>query len=158
MKTLVAYFSVTGSTKRVAQRLSRAADADEFEIIPAQPYSTEDLNWTNRTARAALEMHDDAVRPEFVGELADAGSYERIFVGFPVWMFVEPRIIDSFLEAYGFSGAQVIPFSTSSGSGIGGAPERMQKIVPHAQVLPGRVFPVMVSEAELKMWVASLQA
>lgn len=156
MKTLVAYFSVTATTKRVAERLARAVDADEFEIVPAEPYMTEDLNWTNRTSRTSLEMHDDLARPEFTHELRDAETYERVFIGFPVWWYVEPRIIDTFLEAYGFVGAQIIPFATSGGSGIGKAPERMQQIAPEAHVLPGRVFPALVAERELKMWAESL--
>ena len=149
--TLVAFFSATGTTGRAAKALAQAADADLFEIRPATPYSAADLNWNNKRSRSSVEMDDESARPE----LADAGSvdgYDTIFVGFPVWWYVEPRIIDTFLEAYDFAGKTVVPFATSGGSGLGSAPQRMQALAPGAKVLAGGLLNGRPSQAELAKW------
>ena len=122
---LVAYFSASGTTARAAQNLARAIDADLFEILPEQPYSSADLNWNNSSSRSSVEMNDDACRPGVSSMVDHMESYDTVFVGFPIWWYVEPRIIDTFLESYNFEGKIIVPFATSGGSGLGKAPQRM---------------------------------
>ena len=153
---LVAYFSASGTTERVAKGLAEAIGADLFEIAPAEPYTSADLNWNDKRSRSSVEMNDETSRPAITGEVADMAAYDTVFVGFPVWWYVEPRIIDTFLEAYDFSGKTIVPFATSGGSGLGKAPQRMQKLAPGAQVLAGKLLNGRPSAAELKSWVDSL--
>ena len=150
--TLVAYFSASGTTARVAEGLAEAIGADLFEIAPVEPYSTADLNWNNRNSRSSVEMNDESCRPAIAAEVDDMAAYDTVFVGFPVWWYVEPRIIDTFLEAYDFSGKTVVPFATSGGSGLGRAPQRMQALVPGAKVLQGGLLNGRFSQAKLADW------
>ena len=152
-KTLVAYFSASGTTARVAKGLAEAAGADLFEIAPEQPYTAADLNWRDKGSRTTAEMNDESCRPAIADEVADMGAYDAVFVGFPVWWYVEPRIIDTFLEAYDFTGKTVVPFATSGGSGLGKAPQRMQALAPGAKVLAGELLNGRPSKAELARWV-----
>lgn len=135
--SLVAYFSATGTTKRAAEVLAKAAGADLFEIVPVRPYSAADLNWHDKHSRSSIEMNDDSCRPEVSSHVLDMAHYSTIYVGFPVWWYVEPRIIDTFLEAYDFTGKTIVPFATSGGSGLGKTPRRMQEICPEADVRSG---------------------
>ena len=154
-RALVAFFSATGTTARAAKALAQTADADLFEIRPATPYSAADLNWNNKRSRSSVEMDDESARPE----LADAGSvdgYDTIFVGFPVWWYVEPRIIDTFLEARGCSGKTIVPFVTSGGSGLGRAPQRFRSICPGATVKDGKRLSAGESAASLAGWMHEL--
>ena len=153
---LVAYFSATGTTERVAKDLAAAIGADLFEIAPAEPYTSADLNWRDQGSRSSVEMNDEACRPAITGVAAGMDSYGTVFVGFPVWWYVEPRIIDTFLEAYDFSSKVVVPFATSGGSGLGKAPQRMQQLAPDAKVLAGKLLNGRPSEAELRSWAESL--
>ncbi len=155
-KILVAYFSATGTTARVAQNLAAAANADIFEIVPATPYTSQDLDYMDRTSRTSLEMDDESCRPEIADTLSNLESYDTIFVGFPVWWYVEPRIIDTFLESYNFSGKTIIPFATSGGSGLGGAPKRMQECAAGSTVLEGRVCNSRNNVEGLKAWINDL--
>ena len=155
MKSLVAFFSASGVTAAVAARLARGIGAELFEIAPETPYSDADLNWMDKTSRSTLEMKDETARPPLKDLSVPVGDYETIFIGFPIWWYREPSIIDTFLEAYDFTGKTVIPFATSGGSALGKAPARMAEL-SKAKVLPGRVFPPKVSERELKDWVRSL--
>ena len=155
-KTLVAYFSASGVTARVAQDLASAIGADVFEIEPVERYTAADLDWRDKKSRSTIEMNDETSRPAIAGAVEDMDAYERVFVGFPVWWYVEPRIIDTFLEAYDFSGKTIIPFATSGGSGLGKAPERMQQLAPGATVLPGTVLNGRPSAGELATWAESL--
>ena len=118
-KTLVAYFSASGVTARVAKNLAGAADADLYEIRPAVPYTSADLNWMDKSSRSSVEMKDKSSRPELADTDADIASYDRIFVGFPIWWYTAPTIINTFLESYDFSGKTIILFATSGGSGLG---------------------------------------
>lgn len=118
-KILVAYFSASGVTKNAAEKLAKAANADLFEIKPVRPYTDADLNWMDKKSRSTVEMNDLSSRPEIANKCENMGSYDVVFVGFPIWWYVEPRIIDTFLESYDFSGKTVIPFATSGGSGLG---------------------------------------
>ena len=155
-KTLVAYFSASGTTERVAKDLAAATGADLFEIEPAERYTSADLNWNDRKSRSSVEMNDESCRPAIAGEVEVMAGYDTVFVGFPVWWYVEPRIIDTFLEAYDFSGKTIVPFATSGGSGLGKAPQRMQQLAPGATVLSGRLLNGRPSASELKNWADSL--
>lgn len=152
-KTLVAYFSASGVTAGVAEKLASAAGADLFEIAPAEPYTKADLDWTNKQSRSSVEMNDRSCRPAIATRVEDMAQYDTVFVGFPVWWYRQPSIIDTFLEGYDFTGKRIVPFCTSGGSGLGQAPEYMQELVPAASVLMGRRLSANVSEEELKKWV-----
>lgn len=151
-KTLVAYFSASGTTAKVAKDLAAAMGADLFEIAPEQPYSRADLNWNDKGSRTTIEMNDEACRPAIAGTVTAMASYDTVYVGFPVWWYVEPRIIDTFLEAYDFSGKTIVPFATSGGSGLGKAPQRMQALAPDAKALAGGLLNGRPSKADLAQW------
>ena len=136
-RSLVAYFSATGTTKSAAAALARKADADLFEIIPENPYSSKDLDWHDSSSRSSIEMNDPACRPKIASHLDSLEPYGTVYLGFPVWWYVEPRIIDTFLESYDFSGKTIIPFATSGGSGLGKAPQHMAELCPGATVKAG---------------------
>ncbi len=155
-KTLVAYFSASGTTKAVAENLAEALGADSFEIEPTTPYTNADLNWNNKASRSTVEMRDEKSRPAIASTVANMSEYSTVFIGFPVWWYVEPRIIDTFLEAHDLSGKTIIPFATSGGSGLGKAPQRMQTLAPASVVKDGRVLNGRPSANELRSWVTSL--
>lgn len=153
-KKLVAYFSATGTTKRVAERLAKAAGADLFEIVPAEPYTSADLNWTNKKSRNVLERDDDASRPEIVGKVRNMADYDTIYLGFPIWWYIAPRIIYTFVESYNLSGKKVVPFATSGGSGMGRTVDGLRKAAPEADWQPGRVLNGC-SDSRLADWAKS---
>lgn len=153
---LVAYFSATGTTARVAHEIADALSADTFEIAPAQPYTSADLNWTDRSSRSSVEMDDESCRPAISGAVKDMAQYDTVFVGFPVWWYVEPRIIDTFLESYDFAGKRIVPFATSGGSGLGKAPQRMQQIASGAAVEAGRLLNGRQSAASIRAWAQDM--
>ena len=155
-KTLVAYFSASGVTARLAETIAKAADADLYEIAPAVPYTSADLNWNNSNSRSSIEMNDKASRPEITGSVEDMGRYDTVFVGFPIWWYEAPRIIHTFLESYDFSGKTIIPFATSGGSGMGNTSSVLKKTCPAAKVLPGKRMSVTASEAQIKSWMKEL--
>ncbi len=154
--SLVAYFSASGTTARVAETLARAASADLFEIAPADPYTAADLDWTDRSSRSTKEMSDGANRPALAVDAPPLDGYDTIFVGFPIWWYVEPRIIDTFLESADFAGKTIVPFATSGGSGLGKAPERMASLTPGATVLPGKLLNGGPSDTTLRTWIENL--
>ena len=156
MKTLVAYFSASGVTAKAAKNLAAAANADLFEIVPAQPYTRADLNWMGKKSRSTVEMNDRSCRPAIASKVADMAQYDRVFVGFPVWWYREPSIIDTFLEQYDFAGKTLIPFCTSGGSGLGETAENYRRLAPGAKVLEGKRLTHRDSEASLRAWVESL--
>ena len=139
-QTLVAYFSASGVTRRRAEEIARAVGADLYEIAPAQPYTAADLDWTDKKSRSTLEMKDPACRPAIAAPAENMERYDTVFVGFPVWWYVEPRIVDTFLESCDLAGRTVIPFATSGGSGIGGAEERMRALCPNAVWKTGKLL------------------
>ena len=155
-KTLVAYFSASGTTARVATVLADALGADLFEIKPEQPYTAADLNWNDRASRSSVEMNDESCRPAILGTVSNMDSCDTVFVGFPVWWYVEPRIIDTFLESYNFAGKTIVPFATSGGSGLGKAPQRMQQLAAGAKVLSGKLLNGRQSADSLRAWAGSL--
>ncbi len=155
MHALVTYFSASGVTAAVAAHLARGIVGELYEIAPETPYSDADLDWTDKTSRSTREMQDLSARPPLKDHNAPVADYDIIFVGFPIWWYREPSIIDTFLESYDFTGKTIIPFATSGGSGLGKAQVRIGEL-SKATILPGRVFPPRVSERELKDWVRSL--
>ena len=157
MNTLVAYFSAGGSTARLAQTLAAAADAGLYEIKPAVPYERRDLNWMDTKARSTVEMQDLNCRPALADTAAPVARADVIFLGFPIWWYREPSIIDSFLEAYDFTGKTIVPFCTSGGSELGEGQGRIEALAGSAKVLRGRRFSARASERELKDWINSLR-
>lgn len=156
MSSLVAYFSATGTTARAATRLAQAIGADLFEIVPERPYSAADLNWNDKSSRSSVEMADESCRPAIAGLVDNMDDYDTVYVGFPVWWYVEPRIVDTFLEAHDLAGKTVVPFATSGGSGLGRAPQRMAELAPGARVAEGRMLNGNPGLDELRDWTASL--
>ena len=153
-KALVAYFSASGVTKVVAEQLSRSISAELFEIEPAVPYTSADLDWTNKKSRSSIEMNDRASRPAIASKIGDMAQYDVVFVGFPVWWYREPSIIDTFMEQYDFTGKTVIPFATSGGSQLGDSAKNMQALATGAKVVEGKRFAARASEKELADWAA----
>ena len=151
-KTLVAYFSASGTTAKVAKKMAEAIGADLFEIKPETPYTGADLNWQNKNSRSSVEMNDRSSRPAIAVKAADMLQYDVVFVGFPVWWYREPSIIDTFMESYDFAGKTVIPFATSGGSGLGDSTTNMQKLAKGAKVVNGKRFSGNASAEELKAW------
>ncbi len=139
-KTLVAYFSVSGVTADLARRLANVADAELFEILPAEAYTAGDLNWRDKTSRSTLEANDPACRPAIAPKLASLDSYDTIFLGFPIWWYVAPAIIKTFLESYDFSGKKVVLFATSGGSGMGKTASMLKPCAPDAVIEEGEVL------------------
>ena len=140
-KKFVAYFSASGNTARLAKDLAKAAEADLYEIRPAVPYTSADLNWQNQQSRSSVEMSDHSSRPELADKSADIAAYDTIYVGFPVWWYIAPTIINSFLESYDFSGKKIILFATSGGSGFGKAVQNLKSSAPDAEIIEGRINP-----------------
>lgn len=155
-RKLVAYFSASGVTAKLAENLSEAIGADLYAIEPAVPYTKSDLNWMNKNSRSSVEMNDPASRPAIAGKRDNMDEYDTIFVGFPIWWYVAPTIINTFLESYDFTGKTIIPFATSGGSGMGKTNEKLQPSCPNSTLLEGKVFKARVSKAELAAWEASL--
>ena len=156
MKTLVAYFSASGVTARAAKSLAEAAGADLFEIAPAVPYTRADLNWMDKKSRSTVEMNDRSCRPAMAARVPDLAQYDRVFVGFPVWWYREPSIIDTFLESGDFSGKTLIPFCTSGGSGLGESADNFRALAPGAKVLAGKRLTGRDTAAALRSWVEAL--
>ena len=153
-KALVAYFSASGVTAKVAGKLAGAIGADLFEIVPEVPYTKADLNWMSKKSRSSVEMNDPSSRPAIGSRVEDMGAYDVVFVGFPVWWYREPSIIDTFMESYDFGGKTVVPFATSGMSPIGSSGANMQRLAPGAKVEAGKRFSAKVEEAELANWAA----
>ena len=154
-KVLVAFFSASGVTRRVAGNLADVIGADLHEIVPAVLYTKADLNWMNRKSRSSVEMKDRACRPEISSETSiDISQYDVIFVGFPIWWYREPSIIDTFMEAHDFSGKTVIPFATSGTSGLGDSAKNLKELAPGAEVLEGKRLPAKITRDKLKEWAA----
>lgn len=149
-KKLVAYFSATGTTANAAKALANAAGADIYEIKPKVPYTKDDLNWRNLKSRSSLEMKDKSSRPELADNNADISGYDTIFIGFPVWWYIAPTIINTFLESYDFSGKRIVLFATSGGSRFGRAVEYLQKSASKAEIIEGEILNGRLDNAKLK--------
>ena len=155
-KKLVAYFSASNSTAKLAKTLAAAAEAELYEIRPAVKYERADLNWMDKKARSTVEMADPNSRPAMADADAPVADADVIYLGFPIWWYREPAIIDTFLEAYDFSDKTIVPFFTSGGSPLGEGQARIAQLAKGAKVLPGKRFRANASEEELKRWIESL--
>ena len=149
-KKLIAYFSASGTTAAVAKNLARAAKADLYEIRPETPYTSADLNWQNKNSRSSVEMRDKSSRPALADADAHIEEYDTVFIGFPIWWYVAPTIINSFLEQYDFTGKKIVLFATSGGSGFGKAVAGLQPSAPGATIVEGAVLNGRPNEAKLK--------
>ena len=156
MKTLVAYFSATGTTEAVAKDLAEVTGATLYEIKPEVKYTAADLDWTVKTSRSSVEMQDRSSRPAILKDLKDAGSYDRIFIGFPVWWYTAPTIINTFIDAYGFKGKTVIFFATSGGSSIDKANAEFKEQYPEINWKAGKTLN-HATKAEIKAWAEGLK-
>jgi flavodoxin len=155
-KKLVAYFSASGVTARRAKDFAESIGADVYEITPAQPYTDADLNWMDKKSRSSVEMKDKSSRPEIKGKCESLADYDVVFVGFPIWWGVAPTIVNTFLEAYDFSGKTVVSFATSGGSGMGRTDDYLKpSCSKDTKWKPGKLLNNM-SKAEMKKWVDSL--
>ena len=155
-KALVTYFSASGVTEGVAKKLSEATEGDLFEILPVIPYTSADLDWKNPNSRSSLEMKDADSRPQIAGRVEDITKYDAVFVGFPIWWYVAPTIINTFLEEYDLADKKVIPFATSGSSGMGKTNEKLAPSCPDAILLEGKRFASDVGADELKKWAESI--
>ena len=139
-KKLVAYFSASGITRKVAEMIAEAADCDIYEITPKVAYTKADLNWMDKKSRSSVEMNDKKIRPELADNTIDISGYDEIILGFPIWWYVAPTIINTFLEAYDFAGKKIVLFATSGGSGFGNTVKELQPSAPNAQIVEGRLL------------------
>ena len=139
-KVLVTYFSASGVTAKTANKLAQEVDGDVFEIEPKEKYTSADLNWMDKKSRSSVEMNDPASRPEIAKQVENMDMYDTVLVGFPIWWYVEPKIIDTFLDSYDFSGKTVIPFATSGGSGIENVEKNLQKEYPNINWGKGKLL------------------
>ena len=154
-KRLVAYFSASGTTKKVAEIIADCAKADLYEITPKVSYTKADLDWMDKKSRSSIEMNDKKFRPEVVDKEIDINAYDEIILCFPIWWYVAPTIINSFLEQYNFSGKKIILFATSGGSGFGNAVRELQPSVPDSMITEGKIFN-NVTKQEVAEWVDTL--
>ena len=153
-KVLVAYFSASGVTKKLAEKLAEATGGDLFEIVPEKLYTKSDLNWMNPKSRSSVEMKDRSCRPAIASKVEDMSSYDAVFIGFPVWWYREPSIIDTFAESYDFSGKTIIPFATSGSSGIGSSGDNIGALAKGAKVASGERLKASTSVEELRVWTS----
>lgn len=151
-KKLVAYFSASGITKKIAQMLAEAAGADLHEIVPQQPYTAEDLDWRNKESRSSVEMKNKSFRPALAESNLSIDEYDEIFVGFPIWWNVAPTIVNTFLEKYNFSGKKIIIFATSGGSGISNSLAELKPSAPNAEIIVGKLLNQATMQ-DIKDWL-----
>ncbi len=156
-KTLAAYFSASGTTERIAKNLAQAAGADLYEIKPAVPYTKDDLNWMNKKSRSSVEMNDKSSRPELADKDADIDEYDTVLLGFPIWWYVAPTIVNSFLESYDFSGKRIILFATSGGSGFGKTAAGLRdSVAADTVIVEGKILNGANSADDLRKWVETI--
>ena len=153
-KKLVAFFSASGVTAQAARSLADAAGSDLYEIKPAVPYTNADLDWMNKNSRSSIEMNDKASRPPIADTDAHVADYDVVFVGFPIWWYITPTIINTFLERYDFSGKKIVLFATSGGSGFGKTVSNLQPSAPNAKIIEGKLLNGRHDKASLAAWAA----
>lgn len=156
-RKLVAYFSASGVTAKVAEKLSEAIGADLYAIEPEVPYTKADLDWMDKKSRSTIEMNNPASRPAITGKRDNMNDYDTVFVGFPIWWYVAPTIINTFLESYDLTDKTIIPFATSGGSEMGKTNEKLLPSCKGAKLLNGKVFKASVSGADLAKWAEGLE-
>ena len=155
-KKLVAYFSASGVTAKVAKTLASAIDADLHEILPVQKYTSADLDWTNKKSRSSVEMNDKSFRPAIANQIENMEQYDVVYVGFPIWWYVAPTIINTFLESYNLEGKVIVPFATSGSSGMGGTNADLKDSCKGAELKEGSRFSSNVGAGELKAWAEKI--
>lgn len=154
-KILAAYFSASGVTAQASKKLAKAAGADLYEIKPAVPYTDKDLDWRNEQSRSSVEMRSKTSRPALADNNADISQYDTIFLGFPIWWYVAPTIINTFLESYDFSGKTIILFATSGGSGFGSTVRNLKdSVASDTNIIEGKIN--NMSDESLRTWIESL--
>lgn len=157
-KAVVVYFSCTGNTKSVAQKIASTVGCSTYEIVPAKPYSDEDLNYKNKKSRATKEQNDDAARPEIEGTITDWSSYDTVFIGYPIWFAKAPRILCTFVESQDFAGKRVIPFCTSGSSGVGNSAKELAELAKNGgNWVSGTRFASSVSNKDIAEWLDALK-
>ena len=157
MNPLIAYFSATGTTAKAAKALANAVGGTLYEIRPAVPYTSADLNWMDKSSRSSVEMKDQNARPALKDTDAPVAGHDVIFLGFPVWWYVEPTILNTFLEAYDFTGKTIVLFATSGGSGLGKSAAGLRPSAPGAKIVDGRLLNGRLCEVDLKVWADGLK-
>ncbi len=155
-KKLVAYFSASGVTEKLAKTLAAAVGADIFEIKPEQPYTDADLNWQDKNSRSSIEMIDKSFRPAVADKIENMADYDTIYVGFPIWWYVAPTIVNTFLEQYDLTGKTIVPFATSGGSGMGNTNTELAPSCKGAILKEGKKFSANTDKTELKTWSENL--
>ena len=155
-KILVAYFSATGTTKGVAEKIAEVTGGELYEIVPAVPYTADDLNYHSDSSRTSAEDEDPSARPQIEGWIADMGSFDVVYLGYPIWFGKAPKIIYTFLESYDFSGKTIVPFCTSGSSKIGSSAENLHTLAGGATWLSGERFSSSVSKSEVEEWINGL--
>lgn len=155
-KVLVAYFSASGVTARLAKKIAEVTNGNLYEIKPKVPYTSADLDWMDKNSRSSIEMNDKSFRPEIIDDLSDVTNYNTIFIGFPIWWYIAPTIVNTFLEKYDFSGKKIITFATSGGSGMGKSLDSLKSSCPNATFINGKVFRANINKDELAKWIAGL--
>ena len=156
-KTLLAYFSAGGATKTISENLAHILDADIYEIKPKIPYTDKDLDWTDNNSRSTLEMKDKNSRPEIIDDEINISDYDTIFLGFPIWWYIAPTIINTFLEKHDFSNKKIVLYATSGGSGFGNTVANLKKSAPSANFIEGKILKASMSNDELKNWILSIK-
>lgn len=151
-KVLVAYFSASGVTAKLAERLAKAIEADLHEIQPDVPYTEADLNWMDKKSRSSVEMNDKSFRPAVANKVENMEQYQVIFIAFPIWWYIAPTIVNSFMEQYDLTGKTIIPLATSGSSGMGNTNKELADSCPGAELKEGKRFPADASAEELKAW------
>ncbi len=155
-KILISYFSCSNVTKKLAKLISEVTKGDLFEIKPAIPYTNADLDWTNRDSRSSIEMKDHSSRPEIEEKLSNMTEYDVIFVGFPIWWYIAPTIINTFLESYDFSGKTIVPFCTSGGSGVGQTDEKLHVSCPNSVNWKPAKLLNRATKSDIEKWIENL--
>ncbi|MBC8585190.1 flavodoxin [Youxingia wuxianensis] len=156
LKVLVAYFSATGTTEGVAEHIANGLNADIYEIVPEQPYTSADLDWNDNDSRSTIEMNDPNARPAISGSVENMEQYDVVFIGYPIWWGEAPRIVSTFMESYHFAGKTIVPFCTSGGSGMGSSASNLEKLTSNAVWLDGQRLNGSDSQDEVMEWVDSL--
>ena len=156
-KALVAYFSASGRTAKVAEKLAAAMGADSYEIKPEVKYTKADLNWMDKESRSSIEMNDKSFRPAIITGDVDVSGYSTIYLGFPIWWYVAPTLINTFLEAYDFSGKKIILFATSGGSGFGNTVAELKPSAPNAEIIETNVLSGMLTDSKIRGLIEACQ-
>ena len=154
-KTLVAYFSASGTTRKIAEMIAEVGDFSLYEITPKELYTSDDLNWMNKKSRSSVEMSNKKIRPEITNTDAHIKEYDTIILGFPIWWYVAPTIVNTFLEKYDFSGKKIVLFATSGGSGFGNTVKELKPSAPGAEIVEGKLLN-RANKQEIEKWVKSL--